>query len=162
MTYKIFSAKKASVWLMVTVLGLVLFCTAAYKISSTSKKEKLPQNAMRDSDRVLYLTNLGIKVKSEKSEKKQITVPEVFSDIYEEYNDLQKSAGFDLKKYSGKTVTVFTYKIDSNKRDDLFAHIMVYKDSVIGGDIAAISADDGFMLPLKSVTEELSALTVNE
>lgn len=75
----------------------------------------------------------------------EFIIPEVFNDVYERYNALQKEAGYDLSFYKGKKCMRYTYVIPSvNAR----ANIIVYNGKIIGGDISGITID-GVMIPLK-------------
>lgn len=78
-------------------------------------------------------------------EAKEIIIPTKFSDVYEEYNSLQRDAGFDLSAYMGCKVKRYTYKItDSENRVDL----LVFDGRVIGGDIISYELG-GEIKPLK-------------
>jgi hypothetical protein len=45
-----------------------------------------------------YLESLGWAVDTESATEKQVVIPERFSNVYEEYNSLQKAQGFDLSQ----------------------------------------------------------------
>ncbi len=91
------------------------------------------------------LVNMGYSPSAEPSEIEEITIPERWGAVYENYNELQKRGGFDLSPYKGKSCIRYTYEIE-----DLFAHgnIIVYEGKIIGGDVCSITLD-GVMLPLE-------------
>lgn len=95
--------------------------------------------------RVEYLKSLKLDTDDTNVQSKEITIPQSFSDVYKEYNSLQKKAGFDLSKYKGKSATVYTYDVSGSERQ---IHLIVCDGNVIGGDIADIKID-GEMRPLR-------------
>ena len=68
-------------------------------------------NAVTNSDRLIFIKNLGYTVVNDSPEVKTVNVPEVFYDVYENYNNLQKKSGYDLSLYKGCEVIIYTYKI---------------------------------------------------
>ncbi len=98
-----------------------------------------------NAKRVEYIKSIGIEPDDTDVSSKEIVIPQSFSEVYKEYNRLQKKAGFDLSRYKGENAAVYTYGISG---DDRQVHIIVCKDKIIGGDIADINLN-GEMLPLK-------------
>lgn len=71
---------------------------------------------------------------------KSVLIPEEFSDVYENYNSLQKKQGFDLYPYRGKRAEVYTYiivTVDGERVKNTEAHVMVCDGRIIGGDVAS-------------------------
>ncbi len=68
--------------------------------------------------------------------------------VYNNYNNLQLEAGYDLSLYKGKDCIMYTYEIYNHPFGKAFAHIIVYKGEVIGGDISSVNLD-GFMTALE-------------
>ena len=64
---------------------------------------------------------------------------------YDDYLALQKSQGFDLTAYAGKTVKRYTYAVSNypGLRQDVWACLLVYKKTIIGGEVFC-SQGDGF------------------
>lgn len=81
---------------------------------------------------------------------KEITIPEEFGDVYENYNKLQKEQGFDLSRYKGESALSYTFPVigyigENGEPDNTVqAHIIVLGGRIIGGDIASTRLD-GFM-----------------
>lgn len=69
-----------------------------------------------------------------------------FDEIYEEYNDLQKKQGFDLRSYRAHSVKKYTYEISRSDDDPLplYAELLVENGVIIGADIT--SAEAGGMM----------------
>lgn len=74
----------------------------------------------------------------------EFTVPMEFNDVYNRYNELLKSEGYDLSLYKGKVCKRYTYLIPSQNAR---ANIIVYEGEIIGGDISGITLD-GIMIPI--------------
>lgn len=85
---------------------------------------------------------------------KKVTIPSEFSDVYENYNKLQKEQGFDLSKYKGETAVSYTFTVigyvDENgeTQSNVQAHVLVCDGKIIGGDIASTELD-GFMTGIR-------------
>ena len=75
--------------------------------------------------------------------------------MFDRYNALQKSQGYDLTQYAGKTVMRYVYKITNypGATDPVHATILVYKNQIIGGDITDTSAS-GIMTGFKKPASE--------
>ena len=72
----------------------------------------------------------------------QSELPEVAADaVLAEYNELQKSQGFNLLKYKNKNAKRYTFKVkalpdlESLPSDDVLFTVILCKDRVIGGDV---------------------------
>jgi len=122
---------------------LVMHGAAAVETLSTSAVVKT------NKQRVEYLNDLGWEVAEDPIEEQTIVVPEEFSTVYKEYNELQKQQGFDLTKYSGAEAKRYTYSIENypGVEDQVVADIIVYRGRVIAGDIQSVALD-GFMQTL--------------
>ena len=113
-------------------------------------KKNYPENIYTKKDRISALSYYGWEVLDESEQIENITIPENFDKVYEEYNKLQKLSGFNLEKYKGKNVTKFTYiaKNFPTKTDSVvYINILVKDGQLIGGDCMT-PALSGFMLPL--------------
>ncbi len=111
-------------------------------------------NAKTNADRLLFIKAAGYTVLSDEPTVKTVNIPEVFYDVYNNYNTLQQSAGYDLSLYKGCEVTIYTYSINppSDYSGECVINIIVYNDRVIGGDVSS-SALGGFMLPINNKSE---------
>lgn len=105
-----------------------------------------------EEGRCSYLSALGWTVESPAISEENVLIPKNFSDVFNKYNELQKDQGFDLSKYSGKELKLYTYKVTNHDSPDtVLAELYVYKNQVVGGDIHS-AALDGFMVGLKKGT----------
>ena len=105
-----------------------------------------PQEAvatMSDNDsRVRFLEEQGWQVTTSPKESGQVKIPAEQSPLYSRYNDLQKSQGYDLTEYAGKTVMRYVYEVNNypNADQPVYATVLVYKNKIIGGDITNTAA----------------------
>lgn len=107
-------------------------------------------SAATEQERMEYICSLGYMPSLAGAETTEISIPEEFSDVYENYNTLQKQAGFDLSNYKGCLVTRYTYCLADFPADEyVVANILVKDEKIIGGDISSRRLD-GFMLPLEA------------
>lgn len=129
----------------------LLFCMG-FILSEIYAVNNTGFNAKNNSDRVTFVENLGCVLLSNQPETKTVIIPEVFYDVYNNYNNMQKTAGYDLSLYKGCEITIYTYQIEppQNYTGESVVNLMVYKDKIIGGDISS-TALGGYMLPLKQV-----------
>ena len=102
--------------------------------------------------RVAFLKEFGWGVTTSPVESGQVRIPEKTSEVFERYNELQKSQGYDLGAYAGKTVMRYVYKINNypGATEPVYATLLIYKNQIIGGDVtntAAKGAIQGFKMP---------------
>ncbi len=104
-----------------------------------------------ESDRQKFMSEMGWEVSEEYTSCKVISIPEDFNDTYESYNELQKEQGFNLKKYRGEMVEIYTYEVYNypEKSDNVVINLLVFEGKLIGGDVSC-SELDGFMQGLKN------------
>ena len=102
--------------------------------------------------RVEFLKGFGWEVAASPTESGQVKIPQAHSEVYDRYNQLQKSQGYDLSQYAGKTVMRYVYKITNypGATEPVYATVLVYKNQIIGGDVtntAPNGAVSGFKMP---------------
>ena len=106
-----------------------------------------------NDDRVRFLTELGWQVSTSPTESSQVRIPKDSSEVFDRYNDLQKSQGYDLTPYMGKNVMRYVYKVENylNATEPVYATLLIHKNQVIGGDITDTAAK-GHIQGLKKAT----------
>lgn len=106
--------------------------------------------------RVKFLTDLGWDVTTSPTESSQVRIPKEQSEVFQRYNALQKSQGYDLTQYAGKAVMRYVYKINNypGATDPVYATLLVYKNQIIGGDVTNTAAT-GVIQGFKKPAEEL-------
>ncbi|MBP3706250.1 MAG: DUF4830 domain-containing protein [Clostridia bacterium] len=109
------------------------------------------KNGSTNKLRVEFAQSIRCEVKEEMISQKKIIIPLHFSEVYENYNALQKKAGFNLSKYKGCEAVVYTYQVlcfgPFGKDDNARLNLIVYNGKIIGGDVSS-AAIDGIMLPI--------------
>lgn len=144
-TFKIkkpgFALLAAGAIVLAVVIILAVLAGGSKSREYTMKDEK---------ERQSFLKEMGWEVSEEYTECKVVIIPDEFNEVYEKYNDLQKKQGFDLSKYKGKTVEIYTYEVKNypDHEKNIVCNLMVYEDVLIGGDVSCIEID-GFMQGLK-------------
>ena len=96
-------------------------------------------NGSTNALRVEYLSGLGYTVDETAVSVKEIVIPEIFSDVYSEYNRLQQRTGFDLSRYKGESACVYTYRLSDS--EDTVINLIVSDNNIIGGDISSVRID---------------------
>ena len=96
-----------------------------------------------NEDRVQFLTGHGWEVVVSPAETSQVRIPEQSSEVFERYNTLQKTMGYDLSEYAGKTVMRYVYTVKNypGATEPVYATILVANNQVIGGGITDTSAN---------------------
>lgn len=134
---------------LVVVLSFTVLCLVLLKSADNSVDAMDLEPATDKTERIAFIENLGYKVdRAIEEEKKQISIPYVLNDVLKEYLKIQKQAGFSPEKFAGKNAEFYTYKLIFEDRTDVYAHLLVSDGKIIGGDISALSVQNGFMKPL--------------
>ncbi len=120
------------------ILGAVMLFGGSKDTQSTAAP-----SATDNDQRVKFLKDQGWEVSTSPVQSGKVQIPAQEDSVYERYNTLQKSQGYDLNQYAGKTVMRYVYKINNfpGATDPVYATLLVYKDQVIGGDITNTAAD---------------------
>lgn len=136
----------------VITAAAVLLCNGSASgeaVSAAEASAVIEYKAADNSERLAFISQFGWEVSQEPLEVREIIIPEDFDEVYEKYNALQLSQGLDLSEYAGKRVKRWTYVItnypDMPENDGTVRiNMLVYKNTVIGGDVCSIKLD-GFM-----------------
>ncbi len=129
---------------------LLLIIFLANRPGSEAIAETAGKKLETPESRVELLTSLGYTVSPEPIRTQEVQIPKEFSDVYEQYNAVQKSQGYDLTKYQGKNVMQYVYLVENypdGGSDPVYATLLLYKNKLIGGDLSR-SGKDGFLRPL--------------
>ena len=134
MTAKVNMKKLA--WILAAVAGGILAIVLLFGGGNDAEPTAAGTVSNNDS-RVQFLAGHGWEVSTSPVESSQVRIPENQSEVYQRYNALQKSQGYDLTQYAGKTVMRYVYKVNNfpGATEPVYATILVYKNQIIGGDI---------------------------
>ena len=142
MTAKV-DMKKILMILGAIALGIILL-VMLFRGGDESTTTAAP--VTNNDSRVEFLQQQGWEVSTSPAESGQVRIPQDASEMFSRYNDLQKSQGYDLTKYAGKTVMRYVYRVNNypDATEPVYATVLVYKNKIIGGDITN-TAPDGTM-----------------
>lgn len=127
---------------LAAVAGVIIALILLLGGGNSSSPTAAPSMAGNEG-RVQFLKNLGWEVSASPVESGQVRIPQEQNEVLGRYNDLQKSAGYDLSQFAGKTVMRYVYKVNNfpGATEPVYATLLIYKDQVIGGDITNTAAD---------------------
>ena len=104
-----------------------------------------------DSVNIEFLGEYGWEVTGDCIEREKIEIPEVFDEVYNNYNSLQKLAGLDISDYKGMNAIRSTYIITNfpvkTEEKEIRANVLSVQGRPIAGDVMTVSLD-GFMYSL--------------
>lgn len=132
------------------VLVGIVVCLVAGKAAGKEKPADAGQSAslkVKDTEDIAeYVRSFGWEIESEPCEVVEVTVPEEFNDVYQNYNELQKKQGFDLEAYKGKLVQRTTFVVTNypNYPENIRADVLTCDGVIVAADICSIEIA-GFM-----------------
>lgn len=137
----------AAVCIAVAAAVILLMPDTEHSVSvngnvSEYEEGKIRFDGIKDLDGVVeFAESLGFCVEKDSVETAEVKIPSKADAVLEEYNNLQKSQGFNLMKYKNKKAVRYTFKItdlpdeQSLPEDDVLLTVILHKDKVIGGDV---------------------------
>ena len=148
MTAKV-NKKKIILIVAAVVLAVVGLITL---LGGDDTEPTISTGVVNNDARVAFLKGFGWEVTNSPAESGQVRIPAEGNEVFDRYNALQKSQGYDLSNYAGKTVMRYVYQVNNypNATAPVYATLLVYKNQVIGGDITDTSAKGtirGFKMP---------------
>ena len=140
---------------IILVLGAVaaLILSVILLFGGSGDTQTTATMAISNNDaRVQFLKNFGWDVTNSPVETSQVRIPEEPSAVFERYNNLQKSQGYDLTEYAGKKVMRYVYRLNNypGATEPVYATVLIYKNQIIGGDVTDTAAKGqirGFKMP---------------
>ncbi len=119
--------------ILVLIVGLVMLLGNKGSEPTASTAVSVAGN----DDRVRFLNGFGWEVTTSPTQSSQVRIPDKTSEVFERYNTLQKSQGYDLSRYAGQTVMRYVYEIKNypGATEPVYATVLISKNQVIGGDV---------------------------
>ena len=120
------------------IAALLIGIIALFGGEDTTATSATTSPAVSDNDsRVSFLKDFGWEVTTSPVESCQVRVPSDTSEVFDRYNQLQQTQGYDLSHYAGKKVMRYVYKVTNypGATDPVYATVLVYKNQIIGGDV---------------------------
>lgn len=145
---------------IVMLVAIILLVTTllVYLIDYARCVKLVCANIYTDNDVQKFLRRFKIKVESQPQEVTQITIPNQFNQVYENYETLQNKMGYSLIDYKGKVLTRYTYKVTNHQKsgqEEILAHVFVSGTEVVAADVCSVKLD-GFMIPLTEFKNQMN------
>lgn len=139
----------ASLLLVVTVLAVLLALGTADTVYAAADGKEINYSGIKtNEDRVAFIESFGIKVNPTPLTEETFTMPQDFDRVILGYNQIQKTQGLDLTKYSRKRVTHFAYEVTNyDSEGAVTVNLLVCRGRIIAADISSV-ADGGFVSSL--------------
>ena len=134
--------------LSVTVLvGMTVFYTAEEPVLSGTDVRY--DGMYTETDRRDFLAAVGYRATGDAKSTVEYTLPSTLDAVLLGYNELQKEQGFDLAKYTGKTLTRYTYEIENYEGHEgkVYANLITYRDRIVAADLTG--EGNSFVRPLQ-------------
>ena len=150
------------------ILGAIAaLILSAILILGSADTETAAAAVSSNEARVQFLQDFGWDVTTSPVESGQVKIPVETSQVFDRYNALQKSQGYDLAQYAGKQVMRYVYKVNNfpGATEPVYATVLVYKNKIIGGDVTDTAAKGqirGFKMPDAVMTQPKATETVPE
>ena len=148
---------------------LILAAVAALILAALLLMGDSPENNVQataapvsgNDSRVQFLQDFGWDVTPSPVETSQVRIPKETTEVFDRYNNLQKSQGYDLSSYAGKNVMRYVYRINNypGATEPVYATILAHKENIIGGDVTDTAAHgkiQGFQSTVPPATTEAS------
>ena len=128
----VMTAKLSKKKLLIAAAVVVL---AAALVFCLKNPGQAPEDA-QTSSRTAFLSSFGYSVGDEPVQVGQVQIPAEPSEVFDRYNELQKSQGYDLSALAGRSVTRYVYKLNDCGEGEWFATVLEYRGEIVGGDVA--------------------------
>lgn len=150
-SFKSSTIKAAAMGLILTACAVMGVYAAGRSVATAGKRESaaISYRASNAVERAEFLSQFGWEIGDDPVEVSEVIIPDEFDGAYEDYNNIQKQHGLDLKDYAGSRVKRWTYEVKNypgyeGKEGFVQANIFVLDGMVIGGDICSLERD-GFI-----------------
>ena len=150
-TLKLFALITACLAVLFTVFALDNH-TAVY--ASVGGKTVNYGGIKTEEDRIDFIEGFGLKVVGEPCEVEEFAMPADLDRVLLGYNELQKSQGLDISKYTRKRVTHYSYEVTNyDCEGKVYVNLLIYRNRIIACDISS-GDPEGFVLPLSKLDTE--------
>ena len=148
----VMTAKVDKKKIFIVLAGIVVAIILLIGLLSGGDDATPTASVSNNDDRVQFLNSYGWEVTTSPVESCQVRIPEESSEVFDRYNSLQQSMGYNLKDYAGTTVMRYVYQVNNypGATEPVYATLLISKNQVIGGDVtdtAAKGAIRSFTMP---------------
>ena len=154
----VMTAKVDKKKIIIILAAAVLLIAGIMLLAGGGDSQSTASTSVANNDaRIAFLKSFGWDVAASPKESSQVKIPSEPSEVFDRYNTLQKSQGYDLSAFAGKTVMRYVYKINNypGATEPVYATVLVYKNQIIGGDVTDTAANGvvrGFKMPKQDTT----------
>ncbi|MBQ8796992.1 MAG: DUF4830 domain-containing protein [Oscillospiraceae bacterium] len=154
--------KKKIAVIAAVVVGLILAIVLLFN-GGDNAAETAASTVSGNDSRVAFLKEMGWDVTETPVQSGQVKIPDAQSEVFDRYNAMQKSQGYDLSQFAGKTVMRYVYQVNNypGATDPVYATLLVYKNQIIGGDVTNTAAK-GQIQGLRKQVADVTPSTVPE
>ena len=144
---------KVNIKKITLLLGALALVVIALAVAFGGRSEPTSAKPVSDNDaRVQFLKSFGWEAAATPVESGRVKIPAEQSEVFDRYAQLQKSQGYDLAPYAGKTVMRYVYQITNypDATEPVYATLLVHKNQIIGGDVTNPGPEGrvhGFAMP---------------
>lgn len=134
----VFSLKTSRRQLLSLLLCLALLAVilaAAFLWPVNARETAVTVSAADNTQRVAYLRSLGYDVDLAYCEVREVQIPAEFDEVFAAYNRMQQQANMDFTPYRGERLKCWSYRVLGAGGGETLAHLYVYRDAIVGGDI---------------------------
>lgn len=136
-----------------TAFGILLFSGGTAATVPASGETYRFTGVREEADRVAFFAQFGIAVSGE-PETEDFLMPAEFDRVMLGYNEIQKTQGLDLSKYTKKKVTRYTYALPAESgKAPAYATLLVYRYRVIAADVTT-AGEGGAVYSLLAYAEK--------
>lgn len=135
LSFKVPFKRVAAIAAAVTLIILVVIYTAILRPGVG----RTPGGGSEEQ-REAFLTSYGWEIDPAGSYVVEVSIPASFDSVFEAYNEIQLSQGYDLWNYAGKRVKRYSYLVSNypEGNGDIRANLLVYNGKIIGGDVSSM------------------------
>lgn len=149
------TGKRRMILALAAVLVILTAALAAGKLLGGAQAAQSLPAGETNEQRLAFLLGYGWEADTEAVEVREITIPDMFDDVYLKYNEVQKAQGMDLERYRGKTCRQWIYNVTNYPaQGTVHASLLVLDGKIIGGDLSSTELD-GFLCAFNGEGAEL-------
>ena len=149
------TGKRRMILALAAVLVILTAALAAGKLLGGAQAAQSLPAGETNEQRLAFLLGYGWEADTEAVEVREITIPDVFDDVYLKCNEVQKAQGMDLERYRGKTCRQWIYNVTNYPaQGTVHASLLVLDGKIIGGDLSSTELD-GFLCAFNGEGAEL-------
>ena len=149
------TGKRRMILALAAVLVILTAALAAGKLLGGAQAAQSLPAGETNEQRLAFLLGYGWEADTEAVEVREITIPDVFDDVYLKYNEVQKAQGMDLERYRGKTCRQWIYNVTNYPaQGTVHASLLVLDGKIIGCDLSSTELD-GFLCAFNGEGAEL-------